>query len=171
MGRWITKNGAHIYIEKGQSLEQALAERYAINTYVSSESYTINDALRNGYELDGRLKDVVKNLDSVLESEEDFVGPVSRSLSFYSHESLNKFLEEHQEGNTVTYKQYTSSTASEDLYDPGGNVQLYWNSRHGKNMIKYNKSEMEILYKRNSSFIIKKVRVKNGQYHILMEEL
>lgn len=171
MGRWITKNGAHIYIEKGQSLEQALAERYAINTYVSSESYLINDALRNGYELDDRLKEVIKNLDSALETEEDYDGPVSRSVSFYSRKDLDTYLKEHDEGKTITYKEFISTTASGELYDSDAQVQLYWNSKHGKNMIKYNKSEMEVLYKRNSTFIIKRIRLKDGQYHIFMEEL
>lgn len=171
MGRWITKNGAHIYIKDGVSLAQALAERYAINTYISSESYIINDALRNGYELDDRLEEVVKNLDDALESEDDYIGPVNRSVSFYSQKALDIYLHEHKEGKIKTYKEYISSTASNEVYDPRAQVQLYWNSKHGKNMIKYNKSEMEILYKRNSTFIIKKVRLKNGQYHIFMEEL
>ena len=38
-------------------------------------------------------------------------------------------------------------------------------------MIRYNKEEQEILYKRNSKFIVKEINFKNNVYHILLEEV
>ena len=37
-------------------------------------------------------------------------------------------------------------------------------------MIRYNKDEKEILYNRNSRFIVKEIELKNNVYHILLEE-
>lgn len=175
MGRWITKNGVHVWIENGneyqeKSLKQRLAERYAINSYISSESYLINEYLRNGYDLDERQKEIIKNLDSALEDEDNYEGIVTRSLTFYSNEAVKRFLKQHEIGKTVTYSEFLSCTASENYYNPSGQVQLHIYSHKGKNMIKYNPDEAEILYKRNSTFKVINRYIKNGCYVIELEE-
>lgn len=113
----------------------------------------------------------MKNLDSALEKLDSYKGRVSRSVQFYSSSDLDKFLSDHEPGQTVTYKDFTSSTASKELYNPDGQVQMFWTSRRGRNLIKYNKKEQEILYKRNSSFIVLEKRHIKGVYYIFMEEL
>lgn len=146
-------------------------EQYAVNSHISSDFYIINDCLRNGYILNQEQNALVKNLDSALEKLDSYKGRVSRSVQFYSSSDLDKFLSDHEPGQTVTYKDFTSSTASKELYTPDGQVQMFWTSRRGRNLIKYNKKEQEILYKRNSSFIVLEKRHIKGVYYIFMEEL
>ena len=82
---------------------------------------------------------------------------------------MNKFMEEHQVGNTVTYKEYLSSSNKEG-YNPGSNIKIYINSSTGKNIMAYNPDESEVLYKRNSSFVVKEIIEQDGVTYILMEE-
>ena len=140
----------------------------SINKYVSSDFYTINEKLRNGQELSTKEINLVRNLDNALDRLPKYTGLVRRSVELGKTE-LTEFLKVHQIGLTVTYPAYTSVTAGE-RYNNNSQVELYIYSQNGKNMIKYNNNEKEVLYKRNSSFIVKEIEFKNNVYHILLEE-
>lgn len=143
-------------------------ELYSINKYVSSDFYTINEKLRNGQDLSTKEINLVRNLDNALDRLPKYTGLVRRSVELGKTE-LTEFLKVHQIGLTVTYPAYTSVTAGE-RYNNNSQVELYIYSQNGKNMIKYNNNEKEVLYKRNSSFIVKEIEFKNNVYHILLEE-
>lgn len=143
----------------------------AVKNYVSSDSYFINDALRNGYELDDRRKKIAKDLDNVLKKMDYYVGDVSRSVEIYDEELLKEFLDKHKKGKVVTYNEFISSTANTELYNENANIQLYWTSTKGRDIIKYNKNEGEVLYERGSSFVVKDVSIKDGVYQILLGEV
>lgn len=140
----------------------------SINKYVSSDFYTINEKLRNGQDLSTKEINLVRNLDNALDRLPKYTGLVRRSVELGKTE-LTEFLKVHQIGLTVTYPAYTSVTAGE-RYNNNSQVELYIYSQNGKNMIKYNNNEKEVLYKRNSSFIVKEIEFKNNVYHILLEE-
>lgn len=144
-------------------------EQYAINKYVSSDFYIINEKLRNEQELSKEEIKLALSLDNALNKLPNYNGFVTRSLDF-SKEELTNFLNEHQLNKTVIYNSYTSTTCGE-RYNEKSQVELNIYSQNGKNMIKYNQSEQEILYKRNSKFRVKEINIINNVYHILLEEL
>lgn len=144
-------------------------EQYAINKYISSDFYPINEKLRNNQELTSTEMELMVNLDNALEKLPTYKGMVTRSLQFDENQ-LKEFLKEHAPNNIVPYEAYTSTTIGE-RYNKDSQVELYIYSQHGVNMLKYNASEQEILYKRNSKFKVKEIEVLNNVYHILLEEI
>lgn len=177
--------GAHInekdyedwlsFIESGGTTKEwnslTKKNKHAINSYVSSSSYLINDNLRNGYKLDNEQKEIVKNLDDALNKIHTYEGDLTRSVFFYDHQSLNKFLDEYRVGNTVTTKQYISTTKG-DIYNPDAQIQLIiLDSKKGINISAFNPDEDEVLYKRNSKFKVLKRYIKNNAMFIVMEEV
>ncbi len=146
-------------------------EMYAVNQYVSSESYKINDILRRGMILSESMKQMSKNLDEALNKLGSYEGDVTRSLSIDDPGILKSFLQVHKVGNTVTYLEYISTTSGA-IYNKKGNIQIYiLNSKNGKDLTLINKSEKEVLYKRNSSFKVVDKEEKKGKVFILLEEL
>lgn len=146
-------------------------EKWAINRYISSDSYKINEKLRKGMKLTIDDEKFIKDLDSALSKIPKYTGDLTRSLQFYSKESMALFLESHKVTNTVTYKEYISTTKG-DIYNENAQVQIYiLDSTKGRDISKYNDGEQEILYERNVQFIIKEIEVINGVTHILMEEI
>lgn len=144
-------------------------ENYAINKYISSDFYTINEKLRNGIDLNEDEKDLCNNLEKMLDKMDDYDGLVTRSLHLDNKE-LNRFLKKHEIDKIVNYKAFTSTTKGE-RYSNKSNVEIYINSNFGKNITQFNSKEQEILYKRNSKFKVKAVEKIKDTYHILLEDL
>jgi len=143
-------------------------EQYAINKYISSDFYKINEKLRSGKRLNSEEKELVTNLDSMLGKMPKYKGLVTRSLEL-DNEQLQKFLDVHKLGEKIEYKAYTSTTCGE-RYNEISNVELYIDAKNGRDIRKYNKEEQEILFKRNSLFKVKQIEKIKGTYHILLEE-
>ena len=145
-------------------------EQYAINKYISSDFYTINEKLRNDEKLSKTEEILCTNLDKALNKLPNYRGTVQRSLELDNGE-LKEFLKEHKKDNTVEYKAYTSTTLG-PRYNDKSNVELYIiDSRLGKNMTKFNGKENEVLYRRNSKFIVDEIEKINDTYHILLREV
>ncbi len=143
----------------------------AVNRYISSESYTLNDKLRNGVELTKNEQKLVKNLSSALNKLPKYKGDLNRSVNFDNDEKLATFLEEHKVGDIVTYKEFISTTKGEE-YAPEFNVQIHINnSKKGTNISMLNESESEILYNINSKFKVLNVILREGIYHIVLSEV
>lgn len=143
----------------------------AVNRYISSESYTLNDKLRNGVELTKNEQKLVKNLSSALNKLPKYKGDLNRSVSFDNDEKLATLLEEHKVGDIVTYKEFISTTKGEE-YAPEFNVQIHINnSKKGTNISMLNESESEILYNINSKFKVLNVILREGIYHIVLSEV
>ena len=145
-------------------------EKQALKRYISSDSYKINDKLRNDSTLtvdDERFK---RNLDNVLEKMQNYSGNLQRSVYFPNAKSREAFLQGYRIDDTITYKEFLSTTKG-DIYNPDADVQIYIeNSRRGKDISAYNEGEQEVLYSRNSSFKVKHIVLKNGITYILLEE-
>ena len=144
-------------------------EQYAINQYISSESYKLNETLRDELELTKQQEIIINNLDKALNKLPKYEGNVTRSI-ILNKDELKEFLKLHQEGKIVKYKAYTSSTVGE-RYNNFSNVELHIKSLNGKDFRKFNKSEQEILFKRNSKFKIIIIKKIDDIYYIFMEEL
>lgn len=145
-------------------------EKYAINQYISSKSYILNGKLRENIPLTEEENDFIINLDKALDKMPKYQGHLNRSLSFDNEEDLNNFLDRHKIDNIVEYNAYTSTTFGK-VYNPKGQVQIYIaDSKNGYNISSFNKAEKEVVYKRNSKFVTKKIIVKDGVVNILLEE-
>lgn len=152
------------------SMNLSRNEQGAINRYISSESYKLNEKLRNRLDLSPTEQPLVNELDSALRKMPRHEGDVTRSLYFYNDETLNSFMNRHQRGKIVQYDEYLSTTKG-DVYNQDGQVQIYiLDSKKGRDISRFNQNEQEILYERESKFLIKDVEEIQGTYHVLMEE-
>lgn len=163
------------YIESGGTTKEwnslTKENKHAINSYVSSSSYFINDILRNGYKLNDEQKEIVKNLDDALNKMHPYEGDLTRSVYFYDVQSFDNFLKEYEAGKILTIKQYLSTTKG-DVYNPEAQVQLkILNSKNGINISAFNNSEDEVLYKRNSKFKVIRIYIENDVTYIELEEV
>ena len=159
------------YIKKDE-LGLTLNQKSAIMRYVGSDSYKINEALRNGINLTQDQKEWVKVLDEALEKISVYEGQVTRSLSFQlqGKEALEEFLKLYNIGNEIEYPAYTSATIGE-TYNPSGEVQLTIISKTARNITTLNKLEQEILFERGKKFkVLQRIEI-NGKHFIQMEEL
>ena len=147
-------------------------EESAIMRYIGSDSYKINEALRNGINLTQDQKEWAKVLDEALEKIPVYEGQVTRSLSFQlqGKETLEEFLKLYNIGNEIEYPAYTSATIGE-TYNPSGEVQLTIISKTARNITTLNKGEQEVLFERGKKFKIVARYDTSKIHYILMEEL
>lgn len=146
-------------------IELSHEELHALKRYLSSESYTLNDRLRRGEKLSAEEKQWITNLDAALDKMPEYEGTVYRSVSAFGIDDVNAFIDSHVIGRVIKNPSYVSS--SDNIYDESFPIQYVIQSKHGKNIQKYNEAEREILFKRNSSFRVVGI---NGNT-IYMEEL
>lgn len=145
-------------------------EIYSLNTYISSESYKMNEALRNDLPLDDRLTKVVKDLDTVLDKMPNYEGIVTRSV-WIDSDDIERFLKDYPVGQKMSHKSFLSSTSG-GIYNPEARIQMEIKSKTGKDIRKYNKKEQEILFKRNVEFYVKKIDFSDDYYvKIYLEEV
>lgn len=147
-------------------------EQRALNRYISSDSYKINDSLRNGTPLSDEEKSFMNNLDSALEKIPKYSGNLSRSLYFETTNGVEEYASRFKVGKSIDFKEYLSTTCSNEVYNEEGQVQIYIeNSKNGRNISSINTSEKEVLYERNSKFKVKNKIPLNDKIYILLEEL
>ena len=159
------------YVKKDE-LGLTLNQKSAIMKYIGSDSYKINEALRNGTNLTQDQKEWVKLLDEALEKIPIYEGQVTRSLSFQlqGKEALEEFLKLYNIGNEIEYPAYTSATIGE-IYNPSGEVQLTIISKTARNITTLNKGEQEVLFERGKKFKVVDRYDTSKIHYILMEEL
>ena len=146
-------------------------EEYALNQYISSDAYLLNEKLRRGIPLTEEENILMMNLDSALQKLPKYNGDLSRSLYFNDDETLKEFLSSYQVGNTIEYKEFLSTTCG-NTYNPDGQVQIYiLDSKSGRNLTMFNQDEQEILYSRNSKFVIVDLDVFNSNAEIYLREV
>ena len=156
-------------IKESSKIELSNEEQYAINQYISPESYILNETLRDGLKLTKQQEAIINDLDKALNKFPKYEGNVTRSIML-DNDRLKKFLRMHQEGKKVKYSSYTSTTVGM-RYNDKSNVELHIKSKNGRDIRQFNKEEQEILFKRNTAFKINKVKKINEVYHIVMEEV
>ena len=128
-------------------------EEKAIMDYKSPKMYVLNDKLRQGFELNEKEKEWVKNLDSALKKMPCYKGKVIRSIDLKENE-LNNFLENYSpEKKFVIFPAYTS-TSKDEIYNPESIVRLYITSIKGRDISNFGLKEDEVIYERGCQFKI-----------------
>lgn len=147
-----------------------LEEEGAIMRYISSGSYIINEALRNGQPLEGFAEETVENLDSALRKMPFYYGDVIRSVKLEFAEEIQAYIDRFKVGETILEKQYISTTKG-GVYNTKAKVQIYiQNSSKGRDLSGFNFSEKEILYERGAEFKVMHKENVNGIWWIVLEE-
>jgi uncharacterized protein len=153
------------------------AEEYAVNHYVEpSDSDTgflkLNGALRSGSDLSPDQKKQVERLDAALSKLPTFEGRTYRALSFNSEKDLQDFLKSHEEGKSITYPEYLS-TSKATVGVKYAKIALVIEGESGADLegISKDSPEQEVLYPRDTRFTITRVAPgKNGQIMIGMRQ-
>lgn len=146
-------------------------EKQAIMEYKSSESFKINEKLYNNIKLNAKEKELVRNIDKALKKMPDYEGDLVRDLYFFDKNIMKDFLNAHEVGNTVNYRAYTSTTKA-NSYNDMANVRFYINnSKMGKDISSIGLDEEEVLYPRNSEFLVNSIRKSSNLVEIILEEL
>ena len=149
-------------VKSGKSGILNAEEEAAVLSYVSGDSYTLNAKLRDGIPLNAHEEVLAASLDRALEKLPVYKGQVIRSLDFDDLE-LRKFAASHRTGNTVLYPAFTSSSVKSG-YHEHPSVLMIIHSQTGRDIQAYNHDEAEILFPRNSRFLVDSVQYENGTW-------
>ena len=153
--QWRKENGLSNDLQKSEKTATLTEEeRGAINTYLSSDSYTLNAALRGEEQITPEQERFARNLDSALEKLPNYVGVVYRSIDGDMLEDTDKFVKSHVVGEDKRFPSYTSSGT--EVYDETLSIQYIINSKTGKDMRRFNPNESEILFRRDTVFLVDK---------------
>ena len=143
----------------------------AIIRYKSPESYKINEKLYKNIKLNDKEKEFVENLDRALKKMPNYEGDLVRDLYFADNVALNEFVKSHKVGDVKEYASYISTTKS-NSYNEAANVRLYINnSKMGKDISSIGLDEEEVLYQRNSKFLVNSIRKSSKTTEIILKEL
>lgn len=145
-------------------------EQYAINQYISSESYKINELLRNNLKLDDIQENIVKQLDKALDKCRNYSGNIVRVLDITDKKELKKFIHMNKLNKPIMFNEYLSFSSRND-YNKNANVIIYTASNKAKDLRNFNPNESEILYPRNSKFVVEKTKKVDGKYYLLWREI
>lgn len=184
-GVWRTIGGRRVFIKTGQSLSDAMKEsgkfptqnirkpltddeEYAINKYIGSYSYIINEKLRNGELLNANDLEFVEHYDKALDKMPVYEGVVYRSI-VKDESRMDDFLKNYAQGNEVTFPAYTSASVDE-VYDSGMEVQYIIKSKFARDIRKYNEDENEVVFKRGAKFMVASVKLNGNKAKIELEE-
>lgn len=145
-------------------------EQYAINQYISSESYKINEILRNNLKLDNIQQNIVNHLDKALDKCKNYNGNIVRVLDITDKKELKKFIHMNRLNKPIMFNEYLSFS-SKSKYNENANVIIYTVSNKAKDLRNFNPDESEILYPRNSRFIVENIKKVDGKYYLLWREI
>lgn len=141
------------------------AEQHAINSYISSSSYTWNDKLRWGKKFTKQEGQSIKALDSALKKMPKYEGTLYRSVSDFGIPDVEEFINSHVPGQPRQFREYLST--SEMVYDESFPIQYVIQSKNGRDIRTFNHKEKEILFERNTWFVPTKIE----DHVIYMEEI
>ena len=148
-----------------------LDEERAIMKYISSESYVLNEKLRNNIPLNEFEKNLAENLDNALQKMPYYEGNLIRSVDISDDEGIKEYLSSFKIGGIYKPKHYMSTTKG-GIYNEEAKIQVYIkNSSKGRDISAINVAEQEVLYERSSEFNVINVIENNGVYYILLEEV
>lgn len=127
--------------------------------YKSSESYVINEKLRNGSELTEDDAQLVRGMDEALEKLPTYSGKTYREIKFDSDGEWQGFLAVVKEGALATFKSYTSSAKTKEaaftITDAKHIVRMELESRFGRDASGLGiVEEQEIIFPRNTDFFV-----------------
>ncbi len=150
----------------------------AFKRYKSFESYKINDALRNIDDLtklSSEQQKIIGLLDTALSKMPTYNGDLVRTVNFSdwpdAEEKTKKFIEEFAKGKKIRIPQYWS-TSSKDGYDDTAEIQIFIeNAKKGRDIRAVGLDESEVLYERDSEFVVLEKLFVDGKWNILLKEI
>ena len=129
---------------------------YAIYQYMSSGvAYSLNFALRGNAPLPERFRQMIHDIDQAILKLPIYRGTVYRSIGSEDIEDIEAFWQRYRPGEFVPERAYVSS--STEVYDPTADIQMIIQSKHGRDMRKFNPMEQEILFRRGTMFFVEKL--------------
>ena len=137
-----------------------------IKDWVSSDSYKINDLLRNNRKISKEWKTKINGINNAIKKQPKYEGNIVRVLEI---NDLSSFLKDYEIDKPIKYKEFLSFSDKEG-YNNKANVKIYVVSKHGRDIRDFNQDESEILYPTDSSFIDKNIKQQDGVVYILLEE-
>ncbi len=162
-----TRITANEWIGDIKPIEITKDDLQIINTYVSSESYKINDLLRRNSKLSEEYQVMKINLNKTLSKIPKYKGNAVRVLEI---DDIDSFLKDYEIDKPIKFKEFLSFSDKEG-YNNNANIKLYVKSRTGRDIRKYNKEESEILYKTDSKFITRAIIRKDNNVVIYLEDV
>lgn len=143
--------------------------------YKSSESYVINEKLRNGSELTEDDAQLVRGMDEALEKLPVYSGTTYREIAFDREDELTSFLSGVKPEHLTSFKAYTSAAKTKDAYTLGGSghiVRMELGSHSGRDASNLGiTEEQEIIFPRNTRFLIESVSRSGNIVTIKAEEV
>ncbi len=166
------KNGA-----KFDKLQLTNDEKEALLEYKSFQSYKINELLRNNSDINSlpeEEKMFVRTLDSALSKMPKYQGNLIRTIDFSdwtnSQRRSDEYANEFVLDDTITIDQYWS-TSKREGYNENANIKIYiQDAKNGRDISSVGLDEKEVLYERESQFIVVSKTFQNDVWHILLKE-
>lgn len=161
------------WVEGQRNMALTSDEQAALNNYISSDSYKINDDLRRN-KISKNKKQFIKNLDAALAKMPIYHSskPLQRDYFFDKQEALDDFISNFEIGVVFTDSSYIST--SKIYYGQGKETihVIIKSSKTGRDISEFNVNEQEVLFPRNSKFRIDDAYVDdNGKMTMVWSEL
>lgn len=134
-------------------------DKKAINEYTDWGYKEINKSLRDNQELSDSLEELKNNLEEALDKLPFYEGDVQRGISIPKAD-LQDFLNNYQKGDILLTKEFLSTSAGSLTEDfVYSDIIFKIKSKTGRHIKEYSgmKEENEVLFKTNSTFIVKEV--------------
>lgn len=145
-------------------------EEYAINQYVSSAAYNLNEKLRNNLPLTADEEKIKINLNNALNKLPKYQGAVVRDLYFDDEEKLENFKKGYSVGDIKEFDEFISTTKAVS-YNSDAQIRIIVNNcKNGRDLKGYNDDEQEVLYNLNSKFNVLNIFEKSNKTYIILEE-
>lgn len=146
-------------------------EKGAIIKYIGSDSYIINEKLRNGIPLNESEKKWTNKLDNALKKMPKYKGLLMRSVYISDDKEIRRYLAQFKIDGIYKPKCYISTTKGH-VYNKDARIQIYIeNSSKGRDISAINVAEQEVLYERGSEFKVVNIVKNHKTYYILLEEI
>lgn len=147
-------------------------EQYrALEQYLKSQSYKINEKLYSGIELNDDDKEYISNLDEALKRMPTYKGWVNRSVYVRDSDDVIKVLSIFDNEQRIGHwSSYISSSLN--IYDTSFKMIMKIKSKTGRNLSTLNdEGGGEILFPRNTDFQLIDIKNKNGIIYVKLEEV
>lgn len=159
------------WVDDKQNLALSDKEQSAINRYISSDSYKINDSLRRGTTSQEEQR-FVKYLDAALSKMPLYKSkkPLQRDYFFATQEQFNNFTSKMSSG---VFSDMAYLSASKLHYGNGDETVhvIIKSSKSGRDISELNKNEQEVLFPRNTRFNVIDAYVdSSGKPTVVWEE-
>ena len=167
----VTDNDVYAVMDE---LNLTYDQQSAIMDYKSGDSYTLNEAIREGKELNVKQKSIKDNLNSALEKFPTYNGTVYRNIGFISKGAFDAFVKEHTGKTSIMYPAFISASKSVDGYVVDAPYLVHYEIEciNGRDVSQIGIStEKEVLYRTDTMFEFSIVKQTENELFLKMKEV